>query len=133
MLWLLLACATEVADTAAVVEIEPLDPVPLLIRTSLDLRGIRPTPEEMAAIEADPDALAGMVDEYLYHDNFPERVEWLYSRWVLTNTGVVPFNDDTLGLEPGTFYARSGGLEVPRIIRRVAELDMPYAELVTGD
>ena len=65
---LLLACVSEPDDTE-------MSAVRLLSRTSLDLRGVRPTEAEIEAVETDPAALDGLVDSFLDDDRFPERLE----------------------------------------------------------
>ena len=56
----------------------PLVPMPvddLLVRASMDLRGKRPSLAELDAVEADPNAYAQIVDQYLYGPEFIERVK----------------------------------------------------------
>ena len=56
----------------------PMRPNELLVRASMDLRGKRPALGELDAIEADPNAYATFVDQYLYGPEFLERVKDLY-------------------------------------------------------
>ena len=75
--------ATPVAEDSAWPEMAP---VALLTRASLDLRGTRPTDDEIAAVEADPAALDGLLDGFLQDERFGDRVVDLYSELYLTRS-----------------------------------------------
>ena len=51
----------------AEVERDFLTPREHLVRVSMALRGVRPSADDLAAVEADPDALEGLVDAVLAH------------------------------------------------------------------
>src|SRR5688500_14943163 len=63
-LWLA-ACAPEPGT---------IDAAQLLTRASLDLRGVRPTPEEIVAVEEDPSKIDSFIDEYLQDPRFGDRI-----------------------------------------------------------
>jgi hypothetical protein len=54
-------------------EIEPMDPVQLLTRVSLDTRGIRPSVAEIERVEADAGELSVIRAEYLAGPRFVVR------------------------------------------------------------
>ncbi|MCA9492362.1 MAG: DUF1549 domain-containing protein, partial [Myxococcales bacterium] len=66
----LLACADpgEAVDTT------------VLTRLSLDLRGIRPSSEELEAWREDPDAIDAIVDDWMAGDRFEERLVDRFAR-----------------------------------------------------
>ena len=70
------------------------DPVAQLFRASLDLRGVRPTLDEIDQIDADPDAYEAMVAGFLDDERFVDRVVNLYAEVFLTrNDGDGKFAD----------------------------------------
>ncbi len=56
-----------------------LDARELLIRASIDVRGIRPTAEELARLDADTDVLPEILDELSYHPGFGKRIATIYA------------------------------------------------------
>ncbi|MFO0748512.1 MAG: hypothetical protein U1F43_23030 [Myxococcota bacterium] len=121
-------------DPAAV---PALDARALLVRLSLDLRGIRPTPAELAAVEGpDPDAaLPALIDNFLGDARFGKRVRDLYATVLRTRVEDFPVGAAALGLpaedEPALFA--SIGEEPLEVIARVAAEDRPWTDLVTAD
>ncbi len=130
VIWLL-ACATPLP--------EAVDPIPTmaaseaLVRASLDLRGVRPSSEELAEVEADPATLAGLVDTFLDDPRYEGRVRDLWSEIYLTRAPSIYVTAATFGLgdEPG--FQASTGEEVLAILGHVAANDQPWTEIVTGD
>lgn len=110
-----------------------MDPVAALVRTSMDLRGVRPTPEEVARVEEDAAQLDVLVDEYLADPRFEARVRDLWSEIYLTRTESLPLSAASYGLDDQATFERSIGDEPLRILGRIAAEDRPYTELVTGD
>src|SRR5262245_25312077 len=77
----------------------PADRHTLIRRASFDLVGLPPTPEEVAAFEADrsPDAFAKVVDRLLASPHYGERWgrHWLdVARYADTKDGVLMYGDD---------------------------------------
>ena len=60
------------------------DPIAQLFRASLDLRGVRPTMDEINQVDADPEAYGDLVDEYLDDPRFEERIINMYAEVFLT-------------------------------------------------
>jgi hypothetical protein len=109
------------------------DYVAQLFRVSLDLRGVRPTLEEIEQIEADPEAYEVLVDAYLQDERFLERIRSMYSEVMLTRQDSYTVSAADHGLEDEYLFARSVGDETLRIISTIVAEDLPYTELVTGD
>jgi len=111
------------------------DYVAQLFRLSLDLRGVRPTQQEIEAIESDPQAYEALVEAYLYDERFPERIRSLYSEVFLSRQDeyTVTAEDHGLSSELEFTFARSVGDETLRILSTIADEDLPYTELVVAD
>jgi hypothetical protein len=56
-----------------------LPPGAELARLSLDLRGVRPSLDELRAVAEDPDALAEYREEWLDDPRFAARMAWLWN------------------------------------------------------
>lgn len=130
-LLLLLGCPSE--DGVFSGESPEMDPVAALVRTSMDLRGVRPSAEEVARVEADAGELDVLVDEFLADPRFEGRVRDLWSEIYLTRTETLPLSAASYGLDDQATFERSVGDEPLRILGRIAAEDRPYTELVTGD
>ena len=72
----LAACTSEVVPPTPDAAPDPVSPTVVyltptqhLTRASMALRGVRPSLEDLRAVEADPQALGGIVDRYLGFDN----------------------------------------------------------------
>lgn len=136
---LLLACGGEApADKATPgamteADIPALAPAALLSRISLDLRGTRPTLEELAAVQADPAALDGLVAAMVDDPRFGVRVRQIYAEIYLTKADYYYISAAQFGLEDDIGFARAVGEEPLRVVERIATEDLPYTEVVTGD
>ena len=115
-----------------------LDARALLIRFSLDLRGIRPTLAEYDELAESPDpkvALAVLRDRFLASPEFPGRVRDLWSNILRTRVEDFPVTAAALGLapelEPALFA--SIGEEPLMLLSYLAENDLPLTLLVTSD
>ena len=75
---------TGLVDTAA--STTQLSTRQVLVRASLDLRGIRPSGEELAAVEDNPEAIGSILDEYVQDERFPGRVRSLGRMTALLET-----------------------------------------------
>lgn len=134
LLPLILLAACTVAEPA----VEPLPPLgdhALLQRLSLDLRGERPAAEDYARIDANPDALDAMVDEFLEEEGFGRRVEDWFAPRIGTriDTFGVAATDFGLPEGEGAYFTRSVGDEPLRILREVAVQDLPWTDVVTAE
>lgn len=137
LLSLLLSCATEFEVQEVVpepvTEAESLDPVHLLARISLDVRGVRPSMEEIAQVQADPAAVDTLTEAWLLDERFGERVRALYANAFLTRQDAWFVTAADYGLEDQPGFAAAVGEEPLRIVSHVAMHDLPYTEIVTGD
>ena len=125
---LLLSCSKDEPTSP-----EAMDPVALLERASLDLRGRRASDDEVGAVLADPEAVDGLIDEFLHDPAFPERVVDLWSEIYLTYSEETTINADTLGIDDYPGFQEAAGEEALRILARVADEDLPWTEIVTAD
>lgn len=127
------------ATTPVLPERAALDDEALLVRASLDLRGVRPTTEELDLLRADPALYPVLVDEFLQDPRFPDR---MVDTWDAVFHGrmdtfladeMYPIDPEDVGLDDAaTFYASVEG-ETTATIRRVIDEDLPWTELVTAD
>jgi hypothetical protein len=106
-----------------------------LVRASISARGVRPSPEELDRVRADPDALVDLVDAYLADPAFGETIKSMHAELFLTRTDA----DDQL---PSVGLARNftanqiheASAEEPlELVRHVVMNDRPYTEIVTAD
>lgn len=124
------AAGTPLAD-APVVDL--LGPVGALTRASLDLRGVRPTAEEIAAVEADPAAYDTLLESYLVDARFPGRVRDLFAQIYLTRQDAYYVYASDFGLDDQASFVAAVGEEPLRILSRIADEDLPYWTIVTAD
>jgi Protein of unknown function (DUF1592) len=131
MMLLWLGCATEEPGDGLTL----LSPREQLIRVSMDLRGVHPSETELATIDANPDLYADFVDRYLEDERFYDRVEEIWNLRFLTRTGETYVDMDGAGLDQVSEarIAASMADEPLRLVRHIAEKDLPYSELVTAD
>jgi hypothetical protein len=111
------------------------DPVAQLFRASLDLRGVRPTLDEIDQIDADPEAYENMVAGFLDDERFVDRVVNLYAEVFLTRNDGYSVGATDYGL-PGSdqfAFVRAVGDEPLRMLAHIVENELPYTELVVGD
>lgn len=110
------------------------DPAAILVRTSLDLRGIRPSLDELDRLASDPTALNTIVDDYLHDERFGARMADLYAEVLLTRGENWPVPPQAYGRGVSAVdYRASIGDEVPRMVGYVAEHDLPWTDLVLAD
>jgi hypothetical protein len=128
----LLACndaPTDPGDAA----LPTMSDAQLLTRASLDLRGVRPTSQELDLVEADASELDGLLDTFLNDERFERRVLELYSDVYLTRADGFEQYASQFGLDDQAAFERAVGEEPLRIIARVAAEDLPWTEIVTAD
>ncbi|MEQ1503659.1 MAG: hypothetical protein ABMB14_15580 [Myxococcota bacterium] len=120
------------ADPEVVVE---LPPVALLTRASLDLRGVRPSPDEIARVEADPTSLDAELDAFMADDRFGDRVADLFAEVFLTETEtyLVNFAGFDVADVPYADVVGAIGREPLEVLATIAREDLPVTELVTAD
>lgn len=113
-------------------EVAEVDPVRVLIRASLDLRGVRPTVDELALVSQDPSQLDPLIEGYLFDERFEDRVVALFSEIYQTQSdNLLVTYWETSSDHPG--LVKSIGEEPLRILAHVAANDLPWYEIVTGE
>jgi len=128
------SCAERTSDEVPE-GMEVLDPRRQLIRLSVDLRGVHPSEEELAVIEAHPEAYEAFVDRYLADPRFGDRMMELFNLSFRTRTGELMYDPEEAGLVglDERRVAQSLADEPLELIRHVIENDLPYSEVVTAD
>ncbi|HHO51898.1 MAG TPA: DUF1549 domain-containing protein [Deltaproteobacteria bacterium] len=143
VLWIVLSAGcsgeapapTEQLPAPAPADIVELAPEDQLIRASLDLRGIRPSIDELDRLQADPEAMEALIDDYLQDPRFGDRVADLFAEIYLTRTETwfVNLAAYDLGDVPYAQVVESLGEEPLQILAEIARQDLPITELVTAD
>ena len=142
---LLAACTSSPDETAApppreepepeapAAEVFPLTAREVLVRASLDVRGVRPTEAEHAALEADPAALEALLDGFLADERFGARVRAIFAPVLRTQLDAFTVSAAAYGIDDEAGFAAAVGDEPLRLISHVAEHDLPFTEVVTAD
>lgn len=115
-----------------------LTPREHLVRVSMALRGTRPSADELAAVEADPAAIDGIVDGYLDSPNFGETMRDLHNESLLVLADYFFFPAGFVDLPPlegaDPYALNRSVMEASlRLIEHVIMQDRPYSEIVTAD
>ena len=105
----------------------------LLRRASLDLRGVLPSEDELAAVEADHASVDAMVHGFLNDARFGGRVRDLWAPIYQTRLDYFSLTASSYGLDDAPAFNAAVGEEPLQILGYIAEHDLPYTELVTGD
>ena len=132
MVIFLMACVSAEPEVAA-------DPVvqgtELLIRASLDLRGVRPSVQEMERIEDDPASYEDLVQEMLDDPRFESRVRDQWAEILLTRSEAFAVGPESFGMGDAqrAEFEASIGEEALRLIGHVAANDLPWTQVVTAD
>ena len=115
-------------------QVEYLSPTDHLVRASMALRGLRPSVEELEQVQADPEALPGIVDTYLESEEFGATIRDMHDEGLELRTfafwfpPVGPLSDRTI------VEVNASVQEAPlRLIEHVVMNDRPYSEIVTAD
>src|SRR6185503_21363361 len=95
------------------------------VRASMDLRGKRPAVGELDAVDADSNAYAGIVNQYLNSPEFIERVKDVYDDALLVRRE--DFSDESRD-ETSALYG-----EAIELIAHVVASDRPFTEIGTAD
>ncbi|MDP2308491.1 MAG: DUF1588 domain-containing protein [Pseudomonadota bacterium] len=113
----------------------PLAAPRLLRRMSVDLRGTFPTEAELAAVEADPAALASIRDTYLADPRLEQRLVSIFAeRWhTVLDEYEVGTDDYALAPRESDAYVHAVGEEPLRLLAHVTVNDLPWSDIVTAD
>lgn len=121
---LLLGCIPPAVDAS---------PRSLLVRASMDLRGIRPSPAELAEAEADPAQVDGLIERWLQDERLGERVVDLWAPIYGTRSTESDYATADYGIDDERAFVAALGEEPLRILGMLAVEDRPYPEIVTAD
>ncbi|MFT4623629.1 MAG: hypothetical protein ACI8PZ_002285 [Myxococcota bacterium] len=112
-----------------------LSPVEHAVRASMAIRGIRPSPDELASVHADPSRLPSLVDTWLHDPRFGDTIKDLHAEALLLRTDVLDQLPVLGPLESSSVGAiHRATTEAPlRMVERVVLEDRPYTEIVTAD
>jgi hypothetical protein len=122
-------------DSASTETVSP-PPVPsaaTLRRASLDLRGVLPSPDDYALVEANPDDYQVLVEQWLEDPRFGPRIRDLFAQIFLTRQDYYYVFASEYGLDNEVSFVASVGDEPLRIVSQIIEEDLPWNEVVTGD
>lgn len=124
----LLACAAQPGPAVAPVAV---DPVALATRASIDLRGVRPTAEESARVDAGE--LDLLLDAWLADARFGDQVASIYADVLQTRADAFLTRAVDYGLEAEAPFVTAVGEAPLRMVARIADDDRSWTEAVTGD
>ena len=129
-------------DTSPPVEEEP-EPVYLtatehLTRVSMAVRGVRPTDQELLAVQDDPAALESIVDDYLDDPRFGAIVRDMHNDALLLKADFPIYPVGFLPRGPvadADYYLLNRSITEAslRLVEHVVMSDLPYTEIVTAD
>jgi hypothetical protein len=119
-------------------EPEYLEPAEHLVRVSMALRGVRPSAAELAAVEADPEAIGEIVDGYLDDPRFGTIIRDLHNDALLVLADFLVFPAGFVPKGPvadvDIYRLNRSITEAPlRLVEHVVMNDLPYTEIVTAE
>jgi hypothetical protein len=123
--WVNLVATDQHCDVQPESPLVPMAASDLLVRASMDLRGKRPALAELDAVDADANAYAGIVDQYLHGPEFIERVKDVYDDALLLRRE--DFSDESRD-ETSAIYG-----EALELIAYIVANDRPLTEMGTAD
>lgn len=139
----LAACTSEVVPPTPDADPPPdsptvvfLSPTQHLTRASMALRGMRPSLEDLKAVDADPQALGGIVDRYLSSPEFGKTIEELHNETLLLRNEQPTLTFPLATVMPTvTAYDVNASVfdESLKLIADVVMTNQPYTKIVTAD
>ncbi len=132
---LAVACSGTPTAPVAPNELAPLTAPRLLRRMSLDLRGVTPSIEELAAVEADPTAVDRYRDAFLDDPRLEDRLVSFWAERYRTRIDEfqVRYYDYQLPTDQECAFERSVGEEPLRLLAHVSVEDRAWSEIATAD
>lgn len=116
-------------------QVEPLSPTQHLVRASLVLRGLLPSPDELRAVRDDPTQIEPLVDAWLESPEFLEVMKDLHAELLQVRADVIeplPAKGPLAGRKLNTLY-EAHSEEPLELVRHVIANDRPYTEILTAD
>jgi hypothetical protein len=123
--WVNLVATDQHCDVQPEAPLVPMAADDLLLRASMDLRGKRPSLAELDAVDADPNAYAQLVRQYLNGPEFIERVKDVYDDALLLRRE--DFSDEARD-ETAAIYG-----EALELIAYIVANDRPFTDIGTAD
>jgi Protein of unknown function (DUF1549) len=123
--WVNQVAAGQQCSSTPEVPMVPMEPADLLVRASMDVRGMRPTLYELDQVTADKNTYAALVDQYLHTPEFLERVKDVYDDALLLRRE--DFSDESRD-ETAAIYG-----EASELIAYIVANDRPFSEIGTAD
>src|SRR5581483_760175 len=113
-------------------------PVEHLVRASMALRGVRPSLDDLKAVQADATKLPSLIDGYLTSEAFGDTMWNLHNKALLVRTDTVIFPSGFPAIGPLEGYDMqrinvSIQEEPLKLIEQIVIEDRPYSEIVTAD
>ena len=102
-------------------------------RLSMDLRGSRPSAEDLGS---DPSQVDSLLDRYMQSGEFSQMMMWLANDVFLTRTDFVEYFQDSYEYDTRRIryqVAKAVGEEPLRLFEYIVRNDLPLTELVTAD
>ena len=124
-----LACAPDPAPEQA----PAMSAHDLVVRASLDVRGVRPGIAELERVAADPDAAEDLVADMLRDPRFPGRVRALWTEVFRTKVDRFMISAPDVQFDDEAAWVLAVGEEPLRVLEEVARADLPWTTLVTAD
>lgn len=122
---LLLACTRGSVDADEAVR--------LLTRASLDLRGVRPSLEDLEAVAAQPTTLDDAIEAYLQDERFGEAYAWHMAGAWTTPVVNADHTEHPYAVDNAPNILATMGMEPLRLLGQIAVEDLPYPDLFTVD
>jgi hypothetical protein len=113
-----------------------LDARAFFVRASLDVRGIRPTADELARLADDEEALPEMLDALVADARFGARAAEMYANAIRTRRDAHPvFRVDAFGLDASreSEFDHAIAEEPVHLVEFVVATDRPLSEIVTAN
>ncbi|MFN0250636.1 MAG: DUF1585 domain-containing protein [Kofleriaceae bacterium] len=113
-----------------------LTPAQHLTRASLALRGVRPSVEDLQAVDTDPQALGDIVDRYLDTPEFGATIREMHNEALMLRVELAQFTFPGTATFTGhtAFEVNDSVFSEPlRLIEDIVMTDQPYTKVVTAD
>lgn len=112
-----------------------LGPRDVVVRASLDIRGVRPEAAELEAVRRDGARLDAEISGFVDDSRFGEGVASVFAEALRTRRDAFQFDAYSYGLdeERDPELQRAIAEEVPALFAYVANADLPFSEILTAD
>jgi hypothetical protein len=94
---------------------------------------VRPTPDEIAQVEADPSLVDDFIDDYLQDPRFGDRIISTFGDIYRTRIDEFPISASDFNIANEQAFVNAMGEESLRRLAHVALNDLPYGTVVTAD